>query len=584
MDKTWIEASRTSKTYRDGVQSFIDFGHINAVRDEIKCPCLNCCNLKRLNIDLVHHHILLSGFLPDYTIWTFHGEQQTSSLHDAHFISGLHHRNTSGDETSTNVDDITRLLRDALGFNSLGRDREGPDIVGEDANIGQHDEEFDDDFDERIQSNPLPTVDPIRYQKILEECDTELYPVDAGENDGQLVGRSPSDIKKKAAEVLRYFPLILRLKRIYMSTDIAEDMRWHEEGGNKDGLLRHPADGKAWKEFDVHYPEFAAFPRSIRLGLASDGFNPFRTMSTTYSIWLVMLIPYNLPHGNELWAGIDAYDAFAKENFKLQAALMWTINDLLAYAILSGWSTKGRIGCPVCTDSTCSIWLKHGRKFSYMGHRRWLKQGHPSRLEKDRFDGTYENKCPPKLLSDTDVLKQLNGAKFTYGKPAKHLKKRPRENTKNSSSVEEEINESILRAERVGVFENGDNIFEEDVNGKPNLWKKRSIFFDLPYWQYNLLRHNLDVMHIEKNVCDNLFGTLLNLDGKTKDNEKARKDLMEMGIRCDLHLVECRNTKPYLPPACYTMSKTEKSMFLQVLKDLKVPDGYASNISRGVHL
>lgn len=77
-------------------------------------------------------------------------------------------------------------------------------------------------------------------------------------------------------------------------------------------------------------------------------------------------------------------------------------------------------------------------------------------------------------------------------------------------------------AEYAGVFEEEDDFIEEDVDGDQQLWKKRSIFFDLPYWESNLLRHNLDVMHIEKNICDNLLGTLLNLDGKTKDNENAR--------------------------------------------------------------
>ena len=48
--------------------------------------------------------------------------------------------------------------------------------------------------------------------------------------------------------------------------------------------------------------------------------------------------------------------------------------------------------------------------------------------------------------------------------------------------------------------------------------------------------HNLDVMHIEKNVIDNIIGTLLNLDGKTKDNLKARQDLKDMDIRSELHL------------------------------------------------
>ncbi|GJU78696.1 ribonuclease H-like domain-containing protein [Tanacetum coccineum] len=31
-------------------------------------------------------------------------------------------------------------------------------------------------------------------------------------------------------------------------------------------------------------------------------------------------------------------------------------------------------------------------------------------------------------------------------------------------------------------------------------WKKKSIFFELPYWKSLLLPHNLDVMHIEKNL------------------------------------------------------------------------------------
>lgn len=34
-------------------------------------------------------------------------------------------------------------------------------------------------------------------------------------------------------------------------------------------------------------------------------------------------------------------------------------------------------------------------------------------------------------------------------------------------------------------------------------------------------------MHIENNV----IGTVLNMDGKTKDNLKARLDLVEWGIR-----------------------------------------------------
>ena len=55
--------------------------------------------------------------------------------------------------------------------------------------------------------------------------------------------------------------------------------------------------------------------------------------------------------------------------------------------------------------------------------------------------------------------------------------------------------------------------------------KGRRIFFNLPYWSALLIRHNLDVMHIEKNTCESLLGTLLEIAGKTKDTEKAQLDL-----------------------------------------------------------
>ncbi|GMP88319.1 hypothetical protein CsSME_00040354 [Camellia sinensis var. sinensis] len=91
-------------------------------------------------------------------------------------------------------------------------------------------------------------------------------------------------------------------------------------------------------------------------------------------------------------------------------------------------------------------------------------------------------------------------------------------------------------------------------------------------------------MHIEKNVIDNVYGTLLNLDGKTKDNLKARLDLQEMGIRRELHPQKISSNKTYLPPACFSMILKEKDDFLKVLKGVKVPDGYASNISRCIQL
>ena len=80
---------------------------------------------------------------------------------------------------------------------------------------------------------------------------------------------------KVHAKVLRYFPLIPRLQRLFMCSKATESMRWHEEEQSKDGKMRHPADGEAWKNIDSLNEDFSIDSRNVRLGLASDDFNPF---------------------------------------------------------------------------------------------------------------------------------------------------------------------------------------------------------------------------------------------------------------------------------------------------------------------
>ena len=45
-------------------------------------------------------------------------------------------------------------------------------------------------------------------------------------------------------------------------------------------------------------------------------------------------------------------------------------------------------------------------------------------------------------------------------------------------------------------------------------WTKKCTLFKLEYWLKLKLKHNIDVMHVEKNVCDGVSGTLLNIVGK----------------------------------------------------------------------
>ena len=88
-------------------------------------------------------------------------------------------------------------------------------------------------------------------------------------------------------------------------------------------------------------------------------------------------------------------------------------------------------------------------------------------------------------------------------------------------------------------------------------------------------------MHVEKNLCDNLLGTLLDIAGKTKDTDKARLDLEDMTIRRELRLIES-NGRCSKPLAAYVFSWAERRKFCHFLKSVRFPDGVASNLSKNV--
>jgi hypothetical protein len=170
-------------------------------------------------------------------------------------------------------------------------------------------------------------------------------------------------------------------------------------------------------------------------------------MSTTYSIWAVMLLTvYNLPSWmclkspnlmlsqiipgssdpgknidvylqplvddlKDLWnEGIRVYDASKKETFQLHATLLWTINDFPMYRKLSGWVTNENLVCPICNKDILLRCLKYGRKVCYMCHCRWLPQGHPWHKRRDLFDGIDEHRLKPQELSVSQLLQQLRNA------------------------------------------------------------------------------------------------------------------------------------------------------------------------------
>jgi hypothetical protein len=99
-----------------------------------------------------------------------------------------------------------------------------------------------------------------------------------------------------AQKQLRYFPITPHLKRLFISKKTVRHVRWHKEGiCENDGAMGHPSDGDAWKVLDRLDANFASDARNVRLGLDTDGFDPFSTNSAPYFCWPIFVVSYDLP-------------------------------------------------------------------------------------------------------------------------------------------------------------------------------------------------------------------------------------------------------------------------------------------------
>ena len=72
---------------------------------------------------------------------------------------------------------------------------------------------------------------------------------------------------------------------------------------------------------------------------------------------------------------------------------------------------------------------------------------------------------------------------------------------------------------------------------------------------------------------------MMDVKTKTKDTEASRLDLEIYTNRSALYLTTLRG-KPAKPKASYTLTKADLIEVRNWLKTVKLPDGYASNLSR----
>ena len=223
-------------------------------------------------------------------------------------------------------------------------------------------------------------------------------------------------------------------------------MTWHSRNRSMDGKMRMVPDSPQWRFVDSTWPDFAADPRNIRLGLAADGVNPFAEKRSNWSTWPISLINYNLPPWlatkkhflilaliipgpesvtaenvdtfleplvdelMELWQnGIETVDASeygGSRVFNMKAMLIMTIHDLEAYSMLNGCMVKGKHGCPICGPNCLSRYsFTLGKNVYNAQYRRWLPIGHPYRENAEAFDGSVEERAPPTKVTAADTMR-----------------------------------------------------------------------------------------------------------------------------------------------------------------------------------
>jgi len=117
--------------------------------------------------------------------------------------------------------------------------------------------------------------------------------------------------------------------------------------------------------------------------------------------------------------------------------------------------------------------------------------GHPVRKKGKHFNGKVDHRTQPRNRTGDDILEMVKDTKVVFGKGR------------------------------------GSEPIPKVAQGHAAMWKKKSIFWELPYWHVLEVCHAIDVMHVIKNLCVNLPG-FLSVYGKPKDSLEPRQDMHEM--------------------------------------------------------
>ncbi|XP_066320623.1 uncharacterized protein [Miscanthus floridulus] len=335
MDRSWIFGTQFTPAYVKGVEEFMKFVSERYPEDNhILCPYSKCLNQTLRSQDDVSDHIHIYGMSATYTRWIHHGESadtvvvenfEQPEVEGSDHDFGIHVDVVDDDydedhgvpemigdlyaaaEADGEQPRFARVLEDAKKSLSLGSSHSkfsflvrmlyiksryrigntGFSIMMKLLSSGFPQSELPKSYDEAkkylgelglcyenihvCKNNCVLFWKRYEKENVCPVCKTSRW-------------QDETRNKKVPHKVLRHFPLLPRLKRIFASKRTSKETQWHKKKRTPvDNVMSHPADGEAWKDFDTREPSFADDPRNLRLALATDGFNPFGNMSTQYS-------------------------------------------------------------------------------------------------------------------------------------------------------------------------------------------------------------------------------------------------------------------------------------------------------------
>ncbi|XP_074327169.1 uncharacterized protein LOC141665084 [Apium graveolens] len=503
----------------------------------------------RADRDSLEGHLYEKGFSLGYVTWIWHGasanprssaastiltpssvnieeniKENIGALEVGDICKAAYNQGNLGDDCDKDSDEFKRFLSDA----------EQPLFEGSDSSklesmLKLHNWKARFRISDSAFTDLLSSVGSL----LLKD---HVLPINAGVNSDIVecpkcrksrwkLGKDGKERVNVPAKVMWYFPIISRFKRMFKSESTAKLMTWHVKQRSQDGHMRHPADSPSWRNVDYRWPTFDNEPRNIRLALAANGINPHnKGLKNRYSCWPVVLATYNLPP----WFCM-------KRKYMMLTVLVSGPQepsnniDVFLQPLIDDLKKLWEEGEPNVFDAHTKFF------FTLKAILMWTINDFPAYGNLSGCVNKGYISCH--VCGDDTVAKYLPHSKKISSK---------------------EVKEGGLSME------------------------KKSIFFDLEYWKFHHVRHCLDVMHVEKNVCDNLIGTLLNIRYKTKDSEGSRLDMIQMGVRKDLAPQKIGEKRTYLPPSAFTLSKTEKKKLLKSLASMKLPYGHSSNIKNCV--